>query len=376
MSLTCTAYRYSALLCVLTFICSFQPSFSQNLFPNPGFEDINTCAEYHATCATEGWFYLQPTTNPLVKEYVVPKPILGKNLLLLPVFDITRSLKPLVYTMLSCPLQKGEKYRLSFYLNTSRRNFEHIDFCFTTEEPAREGFDLHSQIPSFTVSAENIVAEMKQKWQAVEYEFTATGNEQFCLVGNIGSKRMLYGPQDAMNKTGMVYYFMDEIKLQPLTNKDMCSGEKETLRKIYWQNTRHTEFALINKPAEEKIRYQVFQDTISLPAAYFETGKSELKQKYFTELDSICKTIKPKKISKIDITGHTDNKGPDSLNLQLSIKRAETVGNFIKLKLPQVAEFIFTSGKGSSEPIAGNNTSAGRSRNRRVELVITYLVVQ
>jgi OOP family OmpA-OmpF porin len=78
-----------------------------------------------------------------------------------------------------------------------------------------------------------------------------------------------------------------------------------------------------------------------------------------------------KKVAKMEITGYTDNKGLLENNLSLSIARAEAVKNYILQKMPQYNDIIFISGKGQENPIAENNTEAGRSKNRRVEIILT-----
>lgn len=373
---TCAVYRFSFFICVLLCMAGFQKSYSQNLFPNPGFEDINNCTEYHADCAPEGWFYLMPTSNPLVKERVVPKPLLGHNLLLLPIYDITKSNKPLVYSMLTCPLIKGEKYKLSFYLHTSGRPFFYVDVCFTNEEPAAEGFAPHAQKPAFKITPAEMVADMKRGWKAVEFFFTASGEEQYCLLGNLGAVQMPYRPEDGMNKLGMIYYFIDEIKLQPLEQQPACADYEENLRKIYMQNSRHTVNAVVQKKIPRHPKPLFVKDTITIPAAFFETGKADLKKIFTKQMDSICISLAQKNIAKIDITGHTDNKGNPVANLKLSISRAEAVKNYLLSKLPQFAEVIFAGGRGQELPVADNNTTAGRAKNRRVEIVLTLLGLQ
>ncbi|MEO6583687.1 MAG: hypothetical protein ABIO05_05145, partial [Ferruginibacter sp.] len=70
------------------FVLISQKASAQNLFANEGFEDLNVCTEYHINCAPEAWFYIKPTTNPLVNGRLVPRPMLGNNLLLVPVFNV------------------------------------------------------------------------------------------------------------------------------------------------------------------------------------------------------------------------------------------------------------------------------------------------
>ena len=74
--------------------------------------------------------------------------------------------------------------------------------------------------------------------------------------------------------------------------------------------------------------------------------------------------------SEILIEGYTDSVGPDDVNQKLSEDRAATIAKTLK-KDYNVKNNINVIGKGEKEPIASNNTSAGRAKNRRVEILIT-----
>ena len=69
--------------------------------------------------------------------------------------------------------------------------------------------------------------------------------------------------------------------------------------------------------------------------------------------------------TRIEIVGHTDNAGTEEYNLNLSRMRAMAVGNRLRDNgITNITEI----GKGESQPIASNNTDAGRQKNRRVEI--------
>lgn len=76
---------------------------------------------------------------------------------------------------------------------------------------------------------------------------------------------------------------------------------------------------------------------------------------------------------RVIVTGHTDNVPPRNLrfasNFELSKGRALTVADVIRSRLKQPAR-VADEGRGDSEPIAGNDTSEGRSKNRRVEITL------
>jgi outer membrane protein OmpA-like peptidoglycan-associated protein len=87
-------------------------------------------------------------------------------------------------------------------------------------------------------------------------------------------------------------------------------------------------------------------------------------------LDRLVKLLKDVPKLKIEISGHTDNTGSATLNNELSKARAEAVVTYLKSK-GITADRLTSEGYGSSQPIASNNTTAGKQENRRTEFKIT-----
>ena len=101
----------------------------------------------------------------------------------------------------------------------------------------------------------------------------------------------------------------------------------------------------------------------------FDTNKSDLKSASQSNLTNLATSLKNNAETNILIVGHTDDTGGDQLNMDLSVRRAESVKSFISAQ--NVSAYrLTTSGKGEMEPIADNTTVDGRSQNRRVEIVI------
>ena len=103
----------------------------------------------------------------------------------------------------------------------------------------------------------------------------------------------------------------------------------------------------------------------------FETNKAVLSGKSFVSLDNLAKKLLEDKLMKIEIIGHTDNKGEGIMNQELSEERAKAVFNYLISKnIP--SQRLSYRGLGSSKPIASNETEAGRKKNRRVEFVVIH----
>ena len=79
--------------------------------------------------------------------------------------------------------------------------------------------------------------------------------------------------------------------------------------------------------------------------------------------------MKKNKTVKVEIQGHTDNNGGEEYNQQLSENRAKAVYLFLINKGISKSRLLY-SGKGSSNPIADNNSEEGRGQNRRIEFII------
>ncbi len=109
---------------------------------------------------------------------------------------------------------------------------------------------------------------------------------------------------------------------------------------------------------------------IILNNLFFETGKPDILSSSYPELDRLVKTLKTNTDIKIEIQGYTNNIGKKSALVELSLKRAKAVKDYLVEK--GISEDrVTTKGFGPANPIADNSTVEGRRRNQRVEFKIT-----
>lgn len=101
----------------------------------------------------------------------------------------------------------------------------------------------------------------------------------------------------------------------------------------------------------------------------FDFDSSALKSQFYPVLDNLVATLREYDQTIIEVAGHTDSKGADAYNQQLSVRRAEAVGNYLMGRGAMRERFIIT-GAGESRPVASNDTEAGRAQNRRVEITL------
>lgn len=115
---------------------------------------------------------------------------------------------------------------------------------------------------------------------------------------------------------------------------------------------------------------QAVTESVSLSAgALFDVNKDTLKPAGQEELRTLAARIKTIDIEHIDIAGHTDSSGADAYNQDLSVRRANSVKNFL-IDQGIDPRIMSTIGYGESRPIADNRTSEGRAQNRRVEVTL------
>ena len=102
----------------------------------------------------------------------------------------------------------------------------------------------------------------------------------------------------------------------------------------------------------------------------FASGDSSVKPEFYATLNSVSRVLQKYDQTNVLVEGHTDNVGPDQMNLDLSIARAASVGNYLANQGVSVPR-IQALGYGETQPIAANATDDGRSQNRRVEIQLT-----
>lgn len=109
--------------------------------------------------------------------------------------------------------------------------------------------------------------------------------------------------------------------------------------------------------------------TVRLKNIYFDFDKTTLKSESFVELDKVVDFLKTNSHISIEIAGHTDNKGSDVYNQNLSQGRSQSVVDYIISKGIDSSR-LQAQGYGESKPIDTNDTEEGRANNRRVEFTV------
>ena len=150
----------------------------------------------------------------------------------------------------------------------------------------------------------------------------------------------------------------------------LAKADKKTLSN-YSENVINTNpMMTVSVDTVETTAATTIKTTISFNNVLFDYDKSNLKKEFLTELDKAVALLKKEYPSvKFEVGGHTDSKGSDSHNMNLSKRRASAVANYFSSKGIKRSRMKVV-GYGATKPVATNDTDEGRAKNRRTEIVI------
>ncbi|MEJ8800574.1 OmpA family protein [Pontibacter sp. H249] len=263
------------------------------------------------------------------------------------------------------PLKKNKEYIVSLYtIKASVREpaIEEITVYFTKKRlPSTRkvyGIEEHAltgqTVPYLSMSSSaNPVLSNMGEWVKVSGIYKAKGGERYITIGNfIGANKQAL---EAMNppETDTIsnyvvqgtYYCYDNISVVPKSEKS--PKEPQT-------------------PKAATFPFAV-GTTITLSDVNFETGSHVVLPLAFPTLDSLAAFLKTEPDIAVRIIGHTDNVGSDEDNLQLSIRRAKAVMEYLVTQGINQARIAY-EGYGENRPKVDNNSERNRALNRRVEI--------
>jgi OmpA-OmpF porin, OOP family len=118
---------------------------------------------------------------------------------------------------------------------------------------------------------------------------------------------------------------------------------------------------------------QKIKQTIEFAAKniLFQFASDSILPKSYQSLNEVVRILKENPELKLSIEAHADNRGSAQGNLSWSEKRAKAVANYF-IKKGIAAKRISSKGFGDTVPIASNTTPEGRTKNRRVEMKVSY----
>jgi outer membrane protein OmpA-like peptidoglycan-associated protein len=143
---------------------------------------------------------------------------------------------------------------------------------------------------------------------------------------------------------------------------NVWSKKMEAQKKEMEAATQGTGVA-VTQTADNQLKLEIPSD-IS-----FAVGSANVDANFKKVLDTFSTGLVQNPVSTVTIIGHTDSSGSDAVNNPLSLKRANSVRDYLGTK-GVASSRISTEGRGSREPLVANDTKANMAKNRRVEIYV------
>lgn len=179
------------------------------------------------------------------------------------------------------------------------------------------------------------------------------------------------GREKAERKRAAADKDFKNAQIQGLENyqktKEALAAEKAA--RVEAERKAAVAMASLNEIAKVKEESRGVVITLS-GSVLFATGKSDLLPIAREKLNQVAKALTDQGFKSIVVQGYTDSVGSASDNDALSLRRAQSVRDYL-VRQGVPSEKATAEGKGASNPVASNSTPDGRAENRRVEIVVT-----
>lgn len=151
---------------------------------------------------------------------------------------------------------------------------------------------------------------------------------------------------------------------------EMKEAFRAKLERETFETRRQQKLGAIFKKGEVEVLANVDGSLLlRLTGLQFASGRTSVDKKYFDLLKRVQSGLELYPDRKVVIEGHTDNRGEPDVNQRLSLKRAETVRDFL-IAAGMDAGRLKALGYGEVRPVASNDYDRGRAMNRRIDIII------
>jgi OOP family OmpA-OmpF porin len=193
------------------------------------------------------------------------------------------------------------------------------------------------------------------------------------MVFNLADMANTYGlGEDKIDRYKAVYNTFGNlmVKMYPAMMPSFLPYEKAVDKSFLFSVISNHPELMEGKAIETKYASEITAEVSSKSYSIeFESGSSVIRPSSYKLLNEIFESAVVAEGLKLGVYGHTDNAGSDGINQPLSEQRANAVKDYL-LKKGIGENRVEAKGFGSSRPVADNNTLTGKSKNRRVEIVL------
>jgi OOP family OmpA-OmpF porin len=350
-------------------IVCVQLSLAQNLVPNPGFEEYFECpGSYNPPGSNKniapGWISPTLGTPDLFNRCSfgnagvphnwagVAHAHKGYGYSGIYAWINNNNYREYLQAKLIDSLVEGKKYKVEFFFRLSVYSKYSVDRmgAFLSDSMQHLSHDrVWTVEPSYTYVMDSTFSKNTGQWNHVSFEYDAKGGEQFITIGNFSSDDELKKFRLSLSQVNepllnkAAYYYIDDVSVTPIGASVVESKDLASKTDI--------------KPNEVYI----------LKHIYFDFNSYELMPLSNEELSMLLGIMKKNPKWKVELSGHTDDKGDNVYNYNLSMNRAKSVGRYL-VQNGIVSTRIKTLGFGKRKPLKAARTEEARATNRRVEV--------
>lgn len=355
-------------LCLGTCLCLMNVQ-SQNLIPNPSFEEYESCPVELGNFHEDVIAWQAPTLgstdyfNNCSTVMGTPKNFNGEQ-----VADFGQAYAGLylyapddyreyMHIELKETLKEGVPYEFSFFVSLAERS----DFAI-------KDFGVLFSSGPIEVKTRRVLSKMhlyrdtknkyhfleikysefykdKKDWVKVQTAFIAKGTERYITLGNFRNNPKTRNLITKRNAKQGAYYYIDKVALFTPPTEGLPEAQAKDI------------------PLDQPL---VFEHV------HFPFDAYTLHEEAKSEIQSLFRYLESDTALHLTISGHTDDRGSDGYNKRLSASRCKAVIDYLitlGLNKNRVAWEAF----GGTQPIADNTSESGRQKNRRVEFTISRM---
>ena len=340
------------------------PLLCQNLIPNPGFESHRRCPATLGNLEDDLWSWSAPTLgstdyfHACSTDMGTPENFNGEQR---PKEGVAYAglyafapdnYREYLQVRLRRRLEEGKVYRFTAYLSLSERSdyaLRSLGLLFSNRplrEETRKVLSRRRQLAHeknryhFLKLDAPAALSRQQEWGQIQITFEALGTERYLILGNFEPDDRTLRDATGRSSNKGSYYYLDQMDLRSEGAGEAGSAPIFELDSLY-----------------------------TLPTLLFAFDSAVLTEEGRLQLEDLAALLRDRPELILELRGHTDARGSNAYNLELSENRCRTVADF--LSQSGVDEHrMACQGYGAKRPVAANSDAVGRLRNRRVEFIL------
>lgn len=348
----------------------------QGLVLNGSFEEFRSCPlDFNQSnlFTISNWSQVGIGTpdyfNACSRQVGVPKNVFGNEpahsgagyagLILYSIKD--KEYREYLQTKLTSKLKKGDVICVEAFISCAENAqcvADQLGFHFS-DQPFSSLDGLSLNIEPSVNSPKLFFFDNPNGWLKIGNVYVAQGGEEYLTIGNFSSDkntRVLRRTAQNVGFSEWAYVYVDDVSVKQVKRKEECSCENNLLTD------------LVTDPPNQlkEVEDQQFDKL------FFDFDRSELTDESIAKLINVYTYMRKNEHVKMIISGHTDARGSDAYNLELSKNRASAAIQFLEnkgidSKRMEIEYF------GASNPVSSNESDDGRAQNRRVEFRLVKL---